>query len=56
MSEDKLLEPDRVEGAQHPRETVELFGQQNAEADFLTAVNSQRLHHGWLISGPQRGG
>ncbi len=53
MSEDKLLEPDRVDGAPHPRETVELFGQQNAEADFLTAVNSQRLHHGWLISGPK---
>ncbi|MCC1494070.1 DNA polymerase III subunit delta' [Cognatishimia sp. F0-27] len=46
-------EPDRVPGAPHPRETPQLFGQAQAEADFLTAYTSGRLHHGWLLTGPQ---
>jgi DNA polymerase-3 subunit delta' len=53
VSEDQAPEPDRVEGAPHPRETPSLFGQSHAEEDFLTALNSHRLHHGWLISGPK---
>ncbi|MBV7410345.1 DNA polymerase III subunit delta' [Maritimibacter sp. DP1N21-5] len=48
-----LPEPDRVPGAPHPRETRHLIGQEAAEAGFLQAVRSGRLHHGWLISGPQ---
>ncbi len=43
--------PDQAPGAPHPRETTRLFGQQRAEAEFLTAWNSDRLHHGWLLSG-----
>jgi len=46
-------EPDRIEGAPHPRETPRLFGQQAAEAAFLEAFSSGRMHHGWLISGPR---
>ncbi|AWZ21016.1 DNA polymerase III subunit delta' [Roseovarius sp. TM1035] len=54
MNDDGLLpEPDRVEGAPHPRETVQLFGQSAAEAEFLEAFNTGRLHHGWLITGPR---
>lgn len=54
MSEDGLLpESDRVEGAPHPRETVQLVGQATAEAEFLDAFNTGRLHHGWLITGPR---
>lgn len=54
MNDDGLLpEPDRVEGAPHPRETPRLFGQDVAEADFLDAFNTGRLHHGWLITGPR---
>jgi len=54
MSDDGLLpEPDRVEGAPHPRETARLFGQEAAEAEFLDAFNTGRLHHGWLITGPR---
>ncbi|MDZ4096688.1 MAG: DNA polymerase III subunit delta', partial [Paracoccaceae bacterium] len=45
-------EPDRVEGAPHPRETRLLFGHDAAEAAFLAAFNGGRLHHGWLITGP----
>jgi len=51
--DDALPEPDRVEGAPHPRETATLIGQSRAEADFLLAYNSQRLHHAWLITGPR---
>lgn len=46
-------EPDRVEGAPHPRETNRLFGQAEAEAAFLEAFNAGRLHHAWLITGPR---
>ncbi|MGV8987116.1 MAG: DNA polymerase III subunit delta' [Cypionkella sp.] len=46
-------EPDRLEGAPHPRETLHLFGHQAAEDTFLSAFNSGRLHHAWLISGPK---
>jgi DNA polymerase-3 subunit delta' len=52
MSDD-LPEPDRIEGAPHPRETETLFGQSQAEADFLSAYASGRLHSGWLIKGPR---
>lgn len=46
------LTPDRIEGAPHPRETLELFGHARVEAEFLEAFNAGRLHHGWLITGP----
>ncbi|MEP2031570.1 MAG: DNA polymerase III subunit delta' [Paracoccaceae bacterium] len=48
-----LPEPDRVDGAPHPRDTVALLGQDVAQADFLMAFNSDRLHHGWLLTGPR---
>lgn len=48
-----LPEPDRVEGAPHPRETKQLLGQSKAEEAFLDAFNAGRLHHAWLISGPR---
>jgi DNA polymerase III subunit delta' len=48
-----IPEPDRAEGAPHPRETRRLFGQEVAEAAFLDAYRSDRLHHAWLISGPK---
>lgn len=50
---DTLAEPDRVPGAPHPRHCPEVLGQSRAEADFLTAFNSGRLHHGWLLTGPR---
>lgn len=46
-------EPDRIEGAPHPRETAQLFGHAGAEAEFLAAFTAGRLHHGWLITGPR---
>ncbi len=50
MSED-IPEPDRTPGAPHPRDAARLFGQDAAQAAFLEAFNSGRLHHAWLISG-----
>lgn len=53
MADELPPEPDRVEGAPHPRETAHLIGQAGAEAAFLDAFNAGRLHHGWLITGPR---
>jgi DNA polymerase-3 subunit delta' len=50
---DDLPEPDRIDGAPHPREAEGLIGQEAAEQEFLTAFNSGRLHSGWLLTGPQ---
>jgi DNA polymerase-3 subunit delta' len=52
MSDAALPDPDRVEGAPHPRETERLIGQGAAEADFLDALTTGRLHHAWLLTGP----
>ena len=49
----ELPEPDRIDGAPHPRETERLLGQAEAEARFLDAYSSGRLHHAWLITGPR---
>lgn len=53
MADDDIPEPDRVESAPHPRETATLFGQSAAEAQLLDALARDRLHHGWLLTGPR---
>jgi DNA polymerase III subunit delta' len=50
---DEHPEPDRIEGAPHPRYTARLIGQAAAEAAFLEAFTGKHLHHGWLITGPR---
>nr|WP_319246686.1 DNA polymerase III subunit delta' [uncultured Celeribacter sp.] len=50
---DMAPEADCAPGAPHPRKTAQLFGQAQAEADFLEAFRSNRLHHAWLITGPR---
>lgn len=52
MSEE-IEAPDQAPGAPHPRDTQRLFGQDVAEAAFLDAYTSGRLHHGWLLTGPR---
>lgn len=52
MSDAAHPEPDRVEGAPHPRDTARLIGQGAAEAAFLDAYAAGRLHHAWLLTGP----
>jgi DNA polymerase-3 subunit delta' len=46
-------EPDRVEGARHPRETTILLGHADAERSMLEAYRSGRMPHAWLIGGEQ---
>ena len=53
MSDDDLPAPDQAPGAPHPRETPVLFGQDEAQADFLNAFSTGRMHHGWLLTGPE---
>ncbi|MCH2165763.1 MAG: DNA polymerase III subunit delta' [Marinovum sp.] len=53
MSDSDAPEIDRTGDAPHPRDTRRLFGQDTAEAAFLEALNSDRLHHGWMITGPK---
>lgn len=50
---DELHEPDRVQGAPHPRETTTLIGQDAAQAAFLDAFNTGRMHHAWMLTGPR---
>ncbi|MBP9183538.1 MAG: DNA polymerase III subunit delta' [Fuscovulum sp.] len=50
---DPLPDPDRLDGAPHPRETARLIGQDVAETAFLDAFRQGRLHHGWLLTGPK---
>lgn len=53
MSDDALPEADCLDGAPHPRMASRLFGQTEAEETFLSALNSGRLPHGWLLTGPR---
>ena len=48
-----MAEPDQFEGAAHPREQLAFFGHQEGEGAFLEGFRSGRLHHAWLIGGPQ---
>lgn len=53
MSDEQAPQPDRIDGAPHPREAARIFGQARAEAAFLEALHTGRLHHGWLLTGPR---
>ena len=40
----------------HPREVFDYVGGETAEAEFLSALGRGRLHHAWLLTGPEGGG
>src|SRR5687768_5972437 len=46
-------EPDRLEGFSSPREVERLFGHEAAAAEFEDARAGGRLHHAWLLVGPE---
>ena len=48
-----MTAPDQIEGAPHPRDTPQVFGQTSAEQTFLEAFATGRLHHAWLLTGPR---
>jgi DNA polymerase-3 subunit delta' len=48
-----LPEADRLGSFPHPRMTRALYGHETAEQAIAAAVKSKRLHHGWLLTGPE---
>ncbi|MDH4384112.1 MAG: DNA polymerase III subunit delta' [Caulobacter sp.] len=42
-----------AESVAHPRDTAALEGQTAQEEAFLSALDSGRLHHAWLLTGPE---
>ena len=50
---EELPQADRLEGFPHPRETKELYGHAGAERMLAEALASGRIHHAWLLTGPQ---
>jgi DNA polymerase-3 subunit delta' len=50
---DPLPEPDRLEGAPHPRQTQVLLGHAHQQEEFLRIFTSGRLHHAWMLTGPK---
>ncbi|MBB3996061.1 DNA polymerase-3 subunit delta' [Sulfitobacter undariae] len=53
MSDEVTPQPERLEGAPHPRDTARLIGQDAAQAAFVDAFNTGRLHHAWMLTGPR---
>ena len=50
---EELPEADRLEGFPHPRATPRTFGHEAAERSLAQGFASGRMHHGWLIAGPE---
>lgn len=46
-------EADRRAGCPHPRETERLVGHRAAEQELVQAFHSGRMHHAWLLTGPE---
>lgn len=53
MSAGLTDEPDRLEGFPHPREARRLVGHREAQAAIRDGLAAGRLHHAWLIGGPE---
>jgi len=55
MSRDEqdIVEPDQLDGAPHPRNQFAFFGHREGEGAFIEGLRIGRLHHAWLIGGPQ---
>ena len=46
-------EADRLDPFPHPRDTVRLIGHETAARDLAEGLAGGRLHHGWLVTGPE---
>ncbi|MDO8287792.1 MAG: DNA polymerase III subunit delta' [Parvibaculum sp.] len=51
--DDQIPESDRLGEFPHPRETMSLLGQRDAELTIFDAFMSGRMHHAWLLTGPK---
>jgi DNA polymerase-3 subunit delta' len=47
------VEPDRLESFSSPRDVDRVFGHDEAAQEFEAALRSGRLHHAWLLVGPE---
>ena len=48
-----LPQADKISGLPHPNETERLYGHDSASAQVLEAVNKDRVHHAWMLTGPK---
>ena len=46
-------ESDRLDDTPHPRETNALIGHAEAERTLVEAYRSGRIHHAWILGGPE---
>ncbi|CAN1564104.1 HolB ATPase involved in DNA replication [Rhabdaerophilaceae bacterium] len=46
-------DPDRIEACPLPREMLSFFGHEEIEAAFLDGYRAGRLHHAFLLTGPE---
>jgi|TARA_B100000161_G_scaffold255968_1_gene218604 DNA polymerase-3 subunit delta' len=53
MTEAQLILSDQIDGYPHPKLTETLYGHEYQEKEFIDCYNSNKLHHGWLITGPE---
>ena len=52
-TQDVYPEADRLEPFLHPRMTKKLIGHAPVEAELANGFATGRMHHAWLISGPE---
>jgi DNA polymerase-3 subunit delta' len=52
-SREVAVEPDRLDPFSAPRAVDRVFGHDEAIAEFEAALRSGRLHHAWLLIGPE---
>ena len=48
-----MVETTVIDNLLTPRQSYVLKGQSDAEEEFFTDANADRLHHAWLIGGPK---
>ena len=47
------LEADKIHNVPHPRKNKTIYGHNSAKNLFLKSLNTEKLHHAWLIHGPK---
>ncbi|MEZ5828808.1 MAG: hypothetical protein R3D01_10740 [Hyphomicrobiales bacterium] len=52
-SRSAAVEPDRLDPFSSPREVDRVFGHEEAIGEFEAALKSGRMHHAWLLVGPE---
>ena len=47
------LEADKIPNVPHPRKNKKIYGHKTARNLFLKSLQTEKLHHAWLIHGPK---